>query len=214
MRAQRWLARAEPAAAALLQTRPVRPSAHRWQHWLLLPTPKLEAPPHPTPNLPTPAPTPPGRSVGSASTWSLERISALAEEAARAFYHNLQELGVVTDGFAGAARGLPDSTLLTLHLDLVRGYPTQLITVGWGWGGVGVGVDGWRWGPGPGAERAGGRPGGGGPRSRAGPGRAWLCLGRRLSRPPHAAVWPSAQRTQRRRIQGSCALGTQGRPSS
>ncbi|KAL4435426.1 hypothetical protein ABPG77_006188 [Micractinium sp. CCAP 211/92] len=68
------------------------------------------------------------RSVGSASTWSLERISALAEEAARAFYHNLQELGVVTPDFASAAKCLPDSTLLTLHLDLVRGYPTQLIT--------------------------------------------------------------------------------------
>ncbi|KAL4419822.1 hypothetical protein ABPG75_006920 [Micractinium tetrahymenae] len=68
------------------------------------------------------------RSVGSASTWSLERITALAEEAARAFYHNLLELGVVSDDFAGAAGGLPDSTLLTLHLDLVRSYPTQLIT--------------------------------------------------------------------------------------
>lgn len=67
--------------------------------------------------------------MGSASTWSLERISALAEEAARAFYHNLQELGVVTPDFASAAKCLPDSTLLTLHLDLVRGYPTQLITV-------------------------------------------------------------------------------------
>ncbi|PSC70018.1 hypothetical protein C2E20_6550 [Micractinium conductrix] len=68
-------------------------------------------------------------SVGSAGTWSLERIESLAEEAARAFYIKLQELGW-TEGVAAAAAAradASDSTLLAFHLDLVRSYPTQLI---------------------------------------------------------------------------------------
>ncbi len=130
------------------------------------------------------------RSVGSASTWSLERISALAEECTVTFYAKLhvrrgsfkfsamlsvhcnslplcccgmqagahaaagaaarhpgpppaslprlslpaccaamrQDLGVV-DTVLSVAKQVPDSTLLTLHTDLVKSYPTQLILV-------------------------------------------------------------------------------------
>ncbi|KAI7837303.1 hypothetical protein COHA_008867 [Chlorella ohadii] len=65
-------------------------------------------------------------SVGSASTWSLERISALAEECTVTLYAKLHDLGVV-DTVLSVAKQVPDSTLLTLHTDLVRSYPTQLI---------------------------------------------------------------------------------------
>lgn len=40
----------------------------------------------------------------------------------------LQDLGVV-DTVLSVAKHVPDSTLLTLHTDLVKSYPTQLITV-------------------------------------------------------------------------------------
>lgn len=55
--------------------------------------------------------------MGSASTWSLDRILAMADEAAVAFYARLHDLGVA-DTVLGVAKGLPDSTLLTLHTDL------------------------------------------------------------------------------------------------
>lgn len=66
--------------------------------------------------------------MGSASTWSLDRITSLAEEAAVAFYASLQDLGVA-DAVLGVAREVTDSTLLTLHIDLVRSYPTHLLNV-------------------------------------------------------------------------------------
>ena len=77
-------------------------------------------------------PLPACRSVGSASTWSLDRIASLAEEATRAFYLQLRELGVAGGVESAAGAEATDSTLLTLHLDLVRSYPMQLIQVG-GW---------------------------------------------------------------------------------
>jgi hypothetical protein len=70
--------------------------------------------------------------VGSASTWSLDRIASLAEEATRAFYLQLRELGVAGAVESAAEAEATDSALLTLHLDLVRSYPMQLIQVG-GW---------------------------------------------------------------------------------
>ena len=39
-----------------------------------------------------------------------------------------QDLGVV-DTVLSVAKQVPDSTLLTLHTDLVKSYPTQLILV-------------------------------------------------------------------------------------
>lgn len=66
-------------------------------------------------------------SVGAASTWSLDRMQSLAEEATRAFYANLQELGVADAVLLAAQQDATDSALLTLHIDMVRSYPTQLI---------------------------------------------------------------------------------------
>ena len=68
------------------------------------------------------------RSVGLPSTWSLRRLQALADEAALAFYALLHEAGVAGAVLSPTARAAPDSTLLLLHQDLVRGYPTQLLT--------------------------------------------------------------------------------------
>lgn len=68
------------------------------------------------------------RSVGGASTWSLARLEALADEAALAFYAQLDELGVADVVLRESTSALPDSTLLTLHADLARSYPMQLIT--------------------------------------------------------------------------------------
>ena len=69
-------------------------------------------------------------------------MQSLAEEATRAFYANLQELGVADAVLLAAQQDATDSALLTLHIDMVRSYPTQLILVsgarGWrvveGWG--------------------------------------------------------------------------------
>lgn len=44
---------------------------------------------------------------------------AMADEATVAFYARLHDLGVA-DAVLGVARQLPDTTLLTLHTDLVR----------------------------------------------------------------------------------------------
>lgn len=38
----------------------------------------------------------------------------------------------MVDTVLSVAKQVPDSTLLTLHTDLVRSYPTQLILVGLG----------------------------------------------------------------------------------
>ena len=90
------------------------------------------------------SPCNPCRSVGSASTWSLARIASLAEEATRAFYLQLRELGVAGAVEAAAGAEASDSALLTLHLDLVRGYPMQLIQVGGRVGGWAGWLAGWR----------------------------------------------------------------------
>lgn len=63
-----------------------------------------------------------------ASSWSLRRLDLLAAEAAAAFYGQLRELegcGAVQLAVAG---GAPDSTLWTLHADLVAGHPFALLT--------------------------------------------------------------------------------------
>lgn len=79
----------------------------------------------PCPALPCPAPR---RHVGAPSTWSLERLDSLAAEAASGFYRACQALGVHEAVALASAGTAPDSILWTLHLDLVRSYPTHLLS--------------------------------------------------------------------------------------
>ena len=72
-------------------------------------------------------PPSPCSSAGSAATWNLTRLDALAAEVTARFYAACHELGVA--GSVETARGAAaDSVLLTLHMDLVRSFPVQLIS--------------------------------------------------------------------------------------
>eukprot|EP00887_Chlorella_sp_A99_P002958 scaffold24.g2958.t1 len=65
---------------------------------------------------------------GDASTWSLERLDALAAEAAALFYSSCQELGAADAVEAAAQGGAADAALWTLHSDLVRSYPVHALS--------------------------------------------------------------------------------------
>jgi len=66
--------------------------------------------------------------IGSASTWNLKRLEALAMEAAAEFYHICAEADALDAVHAAVHAGAKHSTLLTVYSDLVAAYPTNLIS--------------------------------------------------------------------------------------
>lgn len=66
--------------------------------------------------------------LGAAATWNLQRLDALAAEAASEFYRVCSDAGALGGVQAAVEAGADDSALLLAYADLVETFPTYMIT--------------------------------------------------------------------------------------